>query len=352
LLRASLDQRLAGLPIPRGGDQLETSERLLRIAAGGERRYWPNFALGRTLFFEGKYAEAELAFGACATLRPDYARSYEQRALMRAHQAAALSENASDAAHREKLQELAREDSARALSLARRERDPSTWWPKGDLHALLGEPAEALAAYTFALEWEDDIRQKVNRRNNIAAATRLAQSVIDDASATPQLRADAHAMVALGLLAAGDSADAPARAAEQAGLALALEADHPHALTARGVLAVRAAAPVADDLRRAVSDFTNALAGAPSNFLAAESRARAQEALDDNVAALAAWSRLLKAISPPSNNAASATWPLSDAQLARAHLGRARALRQLNRPDESATALSAAQRLDSSASLP
>ncbi len=317
LLSRYLRDELERNRIPQATTALETSEQLLRIAAGSERRYWPNFALGRTLFFERKYSEAELAFSTCASLRPDYARSFEQRALMRALQA----RETQDEVLADKLRQLASDDADRALNLAVRAADPSTWWPRGDLQALLDQPAEAIDAYLHALEWEDDIRQKVSRRNNIDCVNRLAEEVMATANAPARLVADCKSVVALSLMLTDDSTDANRRASLLANEALQLVANHPHALAVRGMLALRDW-----QLDAARIDFETALKEFPDNYLAAVGRAEALEALGDWPAAAAAWEFLLTDL--PGAHTGFSQLAVTPAQRKRAVDGRERAAKQ------------------------
>lgn len=193
LLSRRLLQALSRYTISKGESPLETSELLLRTAAGTERRFWPCFALGRTLFFEGHYAEAELAFGTCIAVRPQYARGYEQRALMRALEGRQVA--ASHSERGKQLQQLARLDSNRALALAGEANDPATFWSRADLHYVLDEPATAIKFYLRAVLEEPDVHQKVNRRNNLSCAVRLAKQLLADQSAATDARNDARELL-------------------------------------------------------------------------------------------------------------------------------------------------------------
>jgi tetratricopeptide (TPR) repeat protein len=325
LLVEFLAEQLTQNQIPQAETPMATSEQLLRIAAGQERRYWPCFALGRTLFFRGQFSEAELAFNTCASLRPEYARSFEQRALMRALQA----RRTTDAEDRDTLMALALEDSDRALALAVTAGDPSTFWPRGDLLALLDRSQEAIDAYTRALESEDDIREKVNRRNNLGVVERLATAILDDPNQPTALLANAAAVVALARIVTGDSDDA----SEHVERALKLVPDHPHALTARGLLALNAATAVVAPgemlplLHQARGDFEQALLQVPENYLAAYGRAVACERLEDWPAALSAWTYL---IVPRSSGSVGFTAVAATATQGRlAEEGRARAQKRI-----------------------
>jgi tetratricopeptide (TPR) repeat protein len=349
LLSSLLYKELSRHQIPRGANHLETSERLLRIGAGRELRYWPSFALGRTLYFEGKYSEAELAFSTCASLRPEYARSYEQRALMLALQAA----HGTDEYQRARLRELALEDSERALTLAERARDPSTWWPRGDLLVLIGQPDRALHAYTQAMERDDSIREKVNRRNNLVCVRKLALSQIEQADAARDALADANAVLALASMAQDDTAESRQEARNAAERALQLDANHPYARTARGLLAVHEAqeqqranhdSDAQQAWTQALKDFDQALRRAPDSYQAARGRALALEYLARPADALQAWSYLIET-DPQRAITFGNTIALTDAQLSAAHLGRARALERLHRSNEAQEALAAARQL-------
>lgn len=298
MLSAFLNQELASRNIPRGATGLETSERLLRTAAGQERRYWPNFALGRTLFFQRKFSEAELAFGTCASLRPEYARSYEQRALMRALQAT----ESLDPVHAETLRELARNDSSRALAYAIQAGDPTTWWPRADLHNLLGEIPAAIQSYLRALDGEDDVRQKVNRRNNLICVRRLIARVLADPQTSRELRVEASALSALADYLTRNPTE-PTKELERAvDEILAKDSAQPEANLISGGLRLwrfdhppTGATSVRSELDAALDHFNLAIAGRPDSFLAHQGRARCLDRLERWPESLAAWTHILEA---------------------------------------------------------
>ena len=354
LLSQLLNGELARNNIPRGESPLETSEQLLRVAVSEERRYWPNFALGRTLFLEGKYSEAELAFGTCASLRPAYSRSFEQRALMRALQR----QQTDNETQRATLAQLARKDSDQALVLAARAQDPATWWPRGDLYSLLGDYDQAATSYIRALEAEQDIQQKVNRRNNIDCVFKLLEVVLATETLLPDRRADCYALQALATLSMHSTDDDSSDVEASIHQALHRDAENPHALTARGQLILRTTQKQfeqseSEDLRsaylQALEDFEAALRQTPENYLAAEGRARVLEQLEEWSQALAAWNYLIEPLEHED-----AIYPrvaLTAQQQVGARLGAARALRQLGRPADAEAELQAARTIDPRARL-
>jgi serine/threonine protein kinase len=200
MLKTALQKRLAEFKLIGQGSLMEMSEQLLRVSAGRERRFWPNFALGRTLYFRGALEQAELAFTTCIVLRPDYARGYEQRALIRG----LLSRQTDDPSRCSQLRNLARLDSDQALELALRDQDHSTWWPRGDLLELLDDPAESLKAYVIALDKESEIQQLLNRRQNVLRAEEVARNALAQAESESKKKSDAAAVLALAALARGD----------------------------------------------------------------------------------------------------------------------------------------------------
>ena len=133
----------------------DTAVEMLRHAVQLEpRQYWSSFMLGRMLAFrgpDGRVAlhEALQTFNLCVSVRPDYSRGYEQRALTLVQ----LSLEATRTQHTEMLRHDAGADLAKALDLA--PDDPSTHWVRGQAFVLLGDTSKALAAFTRAIELED-----------------------------------------------------------------------------------------------------------------------------------------------------------------------------------------------------
>jgi serine/threonine protein kinase len=155
-----------------------TATDMLRLAVQLEpRHYWSRFMLGRILAFpapDGKadYHEALQVFNACVSLRPDYSRGYEQRALTLVQ----LSLEATTPARRTLLRRQASEDLHKAFALA--PDDPSTHWVRAQAFELLRDTPNAMSAYIRALELEHDLQEKVSRRNQLKAPTDLVDRVL------------------------------------------------------------------------------------------------------------------------------------------------------------------------------
>jgi tetratricopeptide (TPR) repeat protein len=166
----------------------ETAADMLRRAVQLEpRQYWSSFMLGRILAFRGPDGKAGLhealqAFNTCVSLRPDYSRGYEQRALTLVQ----LSLEAPTPQRRAVLQQEAGEDLAKAIELA--PEDPSTHWVRGQAFDLMGDTSKALAAFTRALEREDDLQEKVSRRNQLEIPRRLVKQVLETSPQDPAAR--------------------------------------------------------------------------------------------------------------------------------------------------------------------
>jgi serine/threonine protein kinase len=147
--------------------------RAVRLEPG---QYWSSFMLGRILASpdshstKADYAEALQAFNNCVALRKDYSRGYEQRALTQA----LLSTDPTQAHRRDSLRKDAVVDLAEAMKL-RAPNDPSPDWVAGQTYTVLDRIADAVAAYTLALEKEQDLRGKVSRRNQLEDASALAE---------------------------------------------------------------------------------------------------------------------------------------------------------------------------------
>jgi serine/threonine protein kinase len=141
-------------------------------------QYWSNFMLGRILAIpdpqsgRADYAEAMLAFNNCISLRRDYSRGYEQRALT----LALLSTDPTEVHRRESLRQRALAELARTI--VRPTDDPSTHWVRGQTYELLGRTEDAMVAYTLALECERDLQVKVSRRNELDRSRALAERVL------------------------------------------------------------------------------------------------------------------------------------------------------------------------------
>lgn len=257
----------------------DTAERLLRAGVSREpENFWPHFVLGRTLLSREDFRGAELAFNVCISIFPDYARGYEQRAVALARQW-----------KRDRHAEVARraeEDSRRALELAGG--DPSTYWPRGELLADLGDLRGALDAYARWMELEEDVLGKLSRGTGVQNAHDFAAKLLRRraAASDPALKAECLGVLAIIHRLWGEDAEAESFA----GQALDLRPDHPHAHTVKGMLLQAKGA-----LAAAIDEFDAALRADPAAWLAGFKRAEAYERLGDGAKALVAWQDLLTA---------------------------------------------------------
>jgi tetratricopeptide (TPR) repeat protein len=258
-----------------GHEPLRTAERLLRMAVALDPQfYWPHWVLGRTLQTKGDYGGAELAFNAAIALDPYYARGYEQRALTLGQQWRATNE--------EMVRARALQDSQKAEDVAHG--DPSIFWPRGELFQLLGRTRAALEAYSLWLELEEDILALIARRTGVAGLYLLAKELLKRTmlgrTENHAVAADAHALLALVHMTWQDRDSA----LREATAALEFVPDHPHALTAKGIVLYQNGY-----FREAVSALEVALERYPANYRAMLHRAMVYERIESPEAALAAW---------------------------------------------------------------
>jgi tRNA A-37 threonylcarbamoyl transferase component Bud32/tetratricopeptide (TPR) repeat protein len=141
----------------------ESAERLLRRAAQrGGGHFWNHFMLGRILLSNKDYRGAELAFNSCVQVAPAYSRGFEQRGLALAHQAATAPADWL----RQGILGRMDADLQRAIELS--PQDPSTYWVRGHaLRLFASRRDQALSAYAKALELEDNLAERVSRRNQL-----------------------------------------------------------------------------------------------------------------------------------------------------------------------------------------
>jgi tetratricopeptide (TPR) repeat protein len=254
-------------------DPLATAARLLRSAVALEPgSFWPHWALGRTLMAQGEDTAAELAFNAAIAVAPDYARGYEQRALALARQCRHAPEPALRARVTADLETAARLVGG----------DASTFLPRGEAFAALGDTAAALEAFTLWLQLEEDVLATVARRNEVATLDAFARGVLGrrrDAG----MHADAHVLRAMVHWTLSEPGDA-AHAAEGA---LRLAPGHARALALRGAcLCV-----LGDPGRGVATGLEPALAVRPDDLWILYQAARALEACGRD--ARATWQALL-----------------------------------------------------------
>jgi tetratricopeptide (TPR) repeat protein/tRNA A-37 threonylcarbamoyl transferase component Bud32 len=324
-------------------DPLARAERLLRTAVSLDpEQYWPPFMLGWTLAAREDYKGAESAFDICISLKPENARGYEQRALAVYRQSLTAPDDVQN-----ELRRRASEDSDRALRLS--PDDPSTYWPRADLLALLGKVPDALESYARGLELEDHLLDKMSRRHGLVLARKYAQEQIDrlKGNADGESRGlAAQAATVLGLV--GWTEQKPDSAVlasvEQA---LLVPADQPCAGLVRArALAVRGNVWLKEGkLDQAQGDFEAGREASPSNAMAVLGIARVWEVRDEDERALAAYSAMV------SSDEGRAPVAVTPGQRLEGHLGRYRALVRLGRAEEARQALQEAAAIDHRAAL-
>jgi tetratricopeptide (TPR) repeat protein len=127
-------------------DPLGTAERHLRTATSLDPdHYWSYYWLGEVLEARGKQEEAELAYGICIGLRPDYYDGF----LKRAYTVLQQSLKAASPAERQRLFTRALNDIDAAIRIA-----PTDFYPigvRGFAHASVGDYEQAIADYTRAI---------------------------------------------------------------------------------------------------------------------------------------------------------------------------------------------------------
>jgi len=294
-------------------DAIRVADRLLRVAVMLEpRNFWGHWLLGRNLLEARDYAGAQLAFNAAISLRPVYARGYEQRALAIANQAA--NAKAEDYG----LHDWAMEDSKSARRFAAHANgDPSIFWPRGELFDVFGDTAEAFHSYGRWLELEQDIPSLIARADGLSKlerkTTRLLRGRLSNAAADRTLRADAFAVRAHVRV----IRNIYQSALDDAEAALRLTPHQMHALTAKGMTLLRLGQP-----ESALEPLELAIGIAPAdepNYRGLLERARAREKIAADAAALKAWRELAEA-SKRSTGDRCPAWMLDEAKHAEARL--------------------------------
>jgi cytochrome c-type biogenesis protein CcmH/NrfG/predicted Ser/Thr protein kinase len=185
---------------------LSTAERLLRQAAENDPRdYWAWFMLGRVLMESEDYGAAEVAFSSCIALRPDYSRGYEHRGLVLVYRA----ERTDKPAVRAELLRQAERDSQTAVRLA--PHDASTYWVRGDMDRLQGRYRSGVDAYAHALVLDDQLQERISRRNRLQDIKVVVDKVLAEDPSNPE----ALALRALYGLAQAVKAEAIAKVASE-----------------------------------------------------------------------------------------------------------------------------------------
>jgi eukaryotic-like serine/threonine-protein kinase len=302
-------------------DSLDRSERLLRRAASMQpRHYWTYFWLGWNRLVGKRYSAAELAFDSCIALRPDYALGYAYRgwSLFQESQAG------QDAKMQAELRTRGLADLTHARSIE--PVNPEFAWLTGLTLADTDQPREALQAFQRATELEPPLKAWLGRpiygekQKHFQRMREVAKTMTDKDPRNPDNWA---------ALAAADWALGAANDADQAaGHTLKLKPNQPVALAVRGSVSLER-----KKFAAALADFRAARAKQPKLWLAAHGEAQAIESQGTPDQALDAFDALTEIAE-------------TDWQKVEAELGRARVLARLNRSDEAAEALKAAQAID------
>ena len=302
-------------------DSLERSERLLRRAASIQpRHYWTYFWLGWNRLAGKRFSGAELAFDSCIALRPDYALGYAYRGWSLYLESQAVPDAKTQADLR--TRGLADLTHARSIEPV----NPEFAWLTGMALAQTDQSREALQAFQRATELEPPLKDWLGRRIFGEKQVHF-QRMREVAKAMTEK--DPRNSDYWTALAAADWALGAANDADQAaGHALKLKPDQPVALAVRGRVSIERKRFAA-----ALADFRAARAKQPKLWLAAHGEAQAIESQGTPDQALDAFDALAEIAE-------------TDWQKVEADLGRARLLARLNRPDEAAEALKAAQAID------
>jgi serine/threonine protein kinase len=347
--------RLSGLEIT--GHRLRAELLFRRAVALEPTHFWAHFSLGQTLVGFGDWGGAEQAMNTCVALRPDYLPAHHGRneMLLTAHSRSqdtvealerftwpplphrlwpgphgALAQMTSMGVvqvyyARRRTQARRCLDGVRAAPSAIR-LDPAIRWRTfhamtwaGDAGFL--EPAATAVEMLLIEKWADLPPSVYAPSMRKTAWTELI--TLWGEAKDPLARREYEAALAVAYLAADKPlADVVAKRV--------LDADpgHARALAAHGVWHFQAGR-----LKEAATDFDRALARQPNNELAAVGRALVAEKQGEWAAALAGFDHVLKV-------AGVADAPSNLHLLG--HLGRARALATLARPDDARKALDAA----------
>lgn len=283
-----------------GRQPVAAANRLLRFAVALEpQNFWAHWVLGRTLLIAGDHAGAELAFNGAISLRPAYARGYEQRALALGH--------LWRKERRSGLRERALADSQMARKLAGG--DPSMFWPRGELLELLNDPVGALDSYARWLTLEQNLPALIARTSGLDELehrTTVLEKRARLGMVGAPLRAAALAVRAHVRLIRKDYG----RARGDVEAALRLVPEQPHALTAKGMIAYRLGDPAAalESLEQAIA----ASRGVP-NYRALYERARVRASLRQDPEALLAWHELRDSSAQPAADRCP-PWMLAEAE--------------------------------------
>jgi tetratricopeptide (TPR) repeat protein len=302
-------------------NSLEQSERLLRRAASIQpHHYWTYFWLGWNRLAGKHFSASELAFDSCIALRPDYALGYAYRGWSLLLESQTIEDGKTQAGLRTRgLTDLAHARSIEPIN-------SEFAWLTGLALAQTGQPREALQAYQRAVELEPPLSTWLGRQ--IYGEKQLYLQRMRDLAKTTTDKdprnLDGWAALAAAAWALGAADDAE----RAAGSALSLKPDSPVALSVRGSAALER-----KKFDAALADFRAARAKQPKLWAAAFGEAQATESQGTPDQALGAFDSLAEV--------AETDWQKVDAQL-----GRARLLARLNRPDEAADAIKAAQAID------
>jgi hypothetical protein len=302
-------------------DPLAQSEHLLLHAASvNSQHYWTYFWLGWNRLADKQFSGAELAFDTCIALHPSDALGYAYRGW-----SLVLESRATDnAGIQAKLRQRGLNDLAHARSIE--PTTPEFAWLNGQALASSGQTREALQSFERAAELEPPLETWAGRRVRTEKQSELTQMFDIAKAATDKdpRNLDGWTALATAAWALGKLDDAD-RAARQA---LGLRADQPVALAVRGSVAFKR-----QKFDAALADFHAALDQQNKLWLAAYGLAQATESQGTPAQALGQFDAIAEI--------AETDWQKVEAQL-----GRSRIFARLNRTDEAAEALKAAQAVD------
>jgi tetratricopeptide (TPR) repeat protein len=161
---------------------LATAEEHLRTAAGLQPRYyWTHFWLGTTLSLARNPQAAELAYGACLGLRPDYAIGYQFRAQAILDQL----QTTTDPGRQGRLRDRALVSLNEGIRLD--QKYAPAYWLRSEVHCSQGRYDRALADAGRALQLDPKQPRAYNARANVLLIRKKYTEALADYSAAIRL---------------------------------------------------------------------------------------------------------------------------------------------------------------------
>jgi tetratricopeptide (TPR) repeat protein len=300
----------------------ETADRMLHRAVELEPdHYWAHFWLGWSYLAARppQYQAAEMAFSKCIEIRPALGFGYAERG----HARILLRSQATDADLRKELERRAQEDLDHALRCDAT--DPYFHWKYAEVLYQIGQRPRILQELALAAELEAPVRALDGRRSERNTSTAdMVKAALERWTAQEPDDLEAWSILARASWVVHQE-DAALAAAQKV---LAKDGKNVRALGVRGAVVLNRG-----KTEDALTDFEAALAGEPGDYLALIGRARAQELLGRLFLAEKNLGLVLGRPGRP------------DWQYVDAHLGAARVLAALGRPDEARASLARADQI-------